>query len=311
MEKKTKKIIVVVAVVVVIAVVAGIAAWYNAPTQKVQRLLDLGQQYLLAEDYEQAETYFYAVIAIEPKTVDAYMYLSDLYIERGDGYEAALSILQEGYNNTLDEGLKIRIDEITALNNSANISEDTEESNISNYVNVLIPQEEINILLEEMDQISNIIIFEHKLKDYTSPQIAADIIREVGEKDAYDGTDGEYYYVGKWYGSTIPDPIIRFSKYEENYSVHFYIDENYASLECFDNPVPEFYPLGVSLDDFLSQMGDQTILDNYKENMISVSQDGMNLYIYDKSVSLKYASGGEIDLSISNGVIYSISYRHN
>ena len=71
MEKKTKKIIVVVAVVAVIAVVAGAAVWYNSPTQKVQRLLDLGQQYLLAEDYEQAVETYKGVLSIDPRNEEA------------------------------------------------------------------------------------------------------------------------------------------------------------------------------------------------------------------------------------------------
>ena len=92
MEKKTKKIIVVVAVIAVIAAVVGAAAWYNSPTQKVQRLLDLGQQYLMAEDYEQAVAIFDEVLEIDANNTEAYKGLLSAYSGMGD---------VDGINDTL------------------------------------------------------------------------------------------------------------------------------------------------------------------------------------------------------------------
>ena len=68
----------------------AIASW--------QEQYDLGMRYLEEGDYEQAIVAFTAVIGIDPKQVDAYINLANIYIEQED-YENAVSILQKGLEN--------------------------------------------------------------------------------------------------------------------------------------------------------------------------------------------------------------------
>lgn len=72
---------------------------YNKPENRLSRALDLGQKYLLEEDYEQAVVAFDKVIEIEPMNVDAYVGKAEAYIGM-DHYDMAIEALEEGYQIT-------------------------------------------------------------------------------------------------------------------------------------------------------------------------------------------------------------------
>ena len=73
--------------------------------------LSLGDKYLEELDYDQARLEYEAVISIDPKNVDAYLGLVEVYIRTLD-FDAALEIAQKGYDETGDELL---LDKIEAL----------------------------------------------------------------------------------------------------------------------------------------------------------------------------------------------------
>jgi len=76
---------------------------------KLQEQLDLGAKYLEEMDYEQALMAFQAALSIEPKNVDAYLGIVEVYIRKND-FETALKYAREGYEATGDERLKEKID---------------------------------------------------------------------------------------------------------------------------------------------------------------------------------------------------------
>lgn len=76
---------------------------------------DLGMRYLEEGDYEQAIVAFTAVIGIDPKQVDAYINLANIYVEQED-YENAVSILQKGLENCDEtETLNEKLSEVNQL----------------------------------------------------------------------------------------------------------------------------------------------------------------------------------------------------
>ena len=77
-----------------------------------QEQYDLGIRYLSEGNYEEAIIAFTAAIEIDPKRVDAYVSLADVYVELGD-MENAMAILESGYAETGDEALREYLDMLT------------------------------------------------------------------------------------------------------------------------------------------------------------------------------------------------------
>lgn len=111
--KNTKQIMAVIAVIVgivVIAVIAGVCI-YNTRGNRLARAFDLGQKYLLEEDYEQAIVEFDKVIEIEPMNVDAYLGKAEACVGLDD-MEMAIAVLEQGYELTASEVIRQRLDEL-------------------------------------------------------------------------------------------------------------------------------------------------------------------------------------------------------
>ncbi|MBD5461056.1 MAG: tetratricopeptide repeat protein [Lachnospiraceae bacterium] len=81
-----------------IAVLVGVGI-YNAPGNRMTRLLNLGDKYLTAQEYEQAVAAYSRAIEIDPKDTDAYLGLADAYQRMGD-MQAAYETLESGYRQT-------------------------------------------------------------------------------------------------------------------------------------------------------------------------------------------------------------------
>lgn len=81
-KKKPKWGVIAAAIVVIIVALAALIAFviYNKPENRLERALDLGQKYLLEEDYEQAVVEFTKAIETDPNCSEGYM-------GRGQAYE--------------------------------------------------------------------------------------------------------------------------------------------------------------------------------------------------------------------------------
>lgn len=130
MDKKVKQRIIVIAILV--ATVIGFHI-YNMPENRLARVLDLGQKYLLEEDYEQAIVDFNKALEIDSKDVDAYLGIADAYVGMGN-VEAAINILEQGYELTENEEIQWRLDEqrssiaeIESAEMEENITEENDE----------------------------------------------------------------------------------------------------------------------------------------------------------------------------------------
>ena len=76
--------------------------------QQIAEQLELGNKYLTESDYEQAIVAFNKVIELDPKQADAYIGLTQVYVETSD-FEKAVQILENGkayLEDSYDERLK-------------------------------------------------------------------------------------------------------------------------------------------------------------------------------------------------------------
>lgn len=97
-------------IVLLLAVIIGIST-FGGRERKLQEQLDLGTRYLEEMNYEEAVVAFNAALKIEPKSVDAYLGIVEVYI-RTNEFDLALETAKEGYEVTGDERLKEKIDMI-------------------------------------------------------------------------------------------------------------------------------------------------------------------------------------------------------
>ena len=83
-----------------------------------QEQYDLGVRYLSEGNYEEAIIAFTTAIEIDPKRVETYESLANAYLAIGDE-DAALTILEEGYETTQDVALLTLLEEMRANMESA------------------------------------------------------------------------------------------------------------------------------------------------------------------------------------------------
>ena len=77
---------------------------------KWQEQYDLGMKYVSEGNYEEAIIAFAAAIEIDPKSVDAYLALADVYEAQGDT-ESLQAILEQGQEATGDVRFQERLEE--------------------------------------------------------------------------------------------------------------------------------------------------------------------------------------------------------
>ncbi|HIY05611.1 MAG TPA: tetratricopeptide repeat protein [Candidatus Evtepia faecigallinarum] len=78
-----------------------------------QTLYDAGIQYTEEGNYDQAIASFEDAIALDANKPEAYSALADVYVAM-ENLEKALEVLQQGIDATGDDGLKARVEEISA-----------------------------------------------------------------------------------------------------------------------------------------------------------------------------------------------------
>lgn len=96
MQKNTTLIIIAAIVVAVLVASAFLIASRLGNSSKLSESLDLGNQYLTEQNYEEAVAAFLVAIDIDPKCAEAYIGAADAYIGLGD-YDSALSNFHTRY----------------------------------------------------------------------------------------------------------------------------------------------------------------------------------------------------------------------
>ena len=116
-KKKNKKpLIIVVGILLLVAIVAtGLLFMGFQNTRAFNDAMDAGNRYLLAENLEQAEVHFLRAIEIDPREVEPYLLLSDIYVTWNQP-DRAIEILEEGLNNVAEADrntIEDRLSEVT------------------------------------------------------------------------------------------------------------------------------------------------------------------------------------------------------
>lgn len=111
MKRKAGMIAAAVIILVIAAVLAGLWISRGRVSAQVREQLNLGEQYLLEQEYEQAVVAFTEAIALDEKNVEAYLGLAEAYLGLQDE-DAALAALRDGYTATKDARLQERIEEL-------------------------------------------------------------------------------------------------------------------------------------------------------------------------------------------------------
>lgn len=115
MNEKKKRYVIAAATVVILVTIIALLLGRGSFTGKITELLDLGNKYLMEQDYEQAVVAFTKAIEIDPMSVEAHIGLVEAYIRNGE-FEMALEAAKKGYELTGDERLKEKIDMIESGN---------------------------------------------------------------------------------------------------------------------------------------------------------------------------------------------------
>jgi len=114
-----KKLIIIISIIITLAILVGVGvfALSGNKTTKIADKLDLGEKYLEELEYEKALAYFMEVLEIDPKNVDAYLGIADVYVAMGE-HQKALEILDVGYQETENEKMVEKFEEVEALMSS-------------------------------------------------------------------------------------------------------------------------------------------------------------------------------------------------
>ncbi len=124
-NKKTKSKAVLISAVAVIAialiVVLAIVVPKSAEASKVTEQLNLGDKYLSELNYEQAAVAYQTVIEIDPKNVDAYLALVEIYVAQKE-YDKAIEVLEDAVDQLSGDAkdeVKDRLKEVKKLKKQA------------------------------------------------------------------------------------------------------------------------------------------------------------------------------------------------
>lgn len=138
--KNGKKILIFVIsimVILLIAVNVFLYLYMNGPSKKAAEQLDLGQQYLLDMEYEEAVAAFEIAIELEPKNTEAYLGMAEAYLAMGEP-QKAIKILKKGYRETEDEELKELLDELEEEQNREEADVSIVQVDTSEFPNIRV-----------------------------------------------------------------------------------------------------------------------------------------------------------------------------
>lgn len=106
-SSKTKLFILIAAIAIVVLTIGAVILFTSkgGTAKKVEKQLSLGAKYLSELDYEQAVAAYELAIEIDPKSVDAYLGVAEVYIVMGE-YDKAEEVLEDAKDAVDGEDLR-------------------------------------------------------------------------------------------------------------------------------------------------------------------------------------------------------------
>lgn len=238
-----------------IAVLFTTACGQKAPTWQEQ--YDLGVRYLEDGNYEEAIIAFTAAIEIDPNNTESYLRLADIYSELTD-YENAKLVLEKGFENTEDEVIKTKLNELL--------------------------EEHLSLLLkEDVDYANDFLVGGKPVTNCT----LADIIA------AYPSAKEEEWYYDPIRESSLDEGMIQYRQRVKT-EMHGFSDGvvagavsndsplNWLSFQYENSPAFDFreIALGDSFEDVIRKLGFNEDSEDYLKDYSSINVHVSNEYVY-------------------------------
>ena len=143
MQKTRKAIIAGIIAATVLLIVIGVitVVALASPTRRAERQMDVAGKYLDDMEYEQAIAEYEKVIELDPNLEDAYVKIAKIYVALGD-YDAAVDILEQGYDETGTKRLKRKLETMEELRTEARRGDSEEESPPVETIEISTPTSE-------------------------------------------------------------------------------------------------------------------------------------------------------------------------
>lgn len=108
---KTRRVLMIILGVIMMISISLIAFNQITQTKTTQEHLDNAVQLVELRDYSRAIIEYRTALAINKKSIAAYLGLADIYIEQKETYQAK-TILTRGYNITKNSEIKSKLEEL-------------------------------------------------------------------------------------------------------------------------------------------------------------------------------------------------------
>lgn len=95
----------------IVCVLLAVTACGNSIERQIAKQLELGEKYLTELNYEEAIVALQKVIDLEPRNVEVYLQLAEVYVQMKD-YDRVIEILEQGYQNTQNEDVLEKLEKV-------------------------------------------------------------------------------------------------------------------------------------------------------------------------------------------------------
>ena len=139
MKKGKKVLIFIISILVILLLVVNLFLYMymNNSSRRAKEQLNLGQQYLLNMEYEEAIAAYEIAIELEPKCTEAYLGMAQAYMAMGET-EKAIRILKRGYRETEDDEIKALLNELEEEQNREEVDLNIVQIDTSEFPNITV-----------------------------------------------------------------------------------------------------------------------------------------------------------------------------
>ena len=293
-----------IALVIILLAVIGIVAYSNAPAVRLQKRLDLGNRYLSEMEYEKAIAEYEAVIEIDPKNAEAYLGLSDAYIEMGE-YEKASAILEEGYTITGVEIIQRKLEEVNTLlvSTTENIPEEPAEVDLDGVI------EEVRAQLPNVSiafTMDSVVLGETDMSGVKAEYIG----KPYAKSNLMNNDTLDTVYVCYGHDTPIPE-----GNEEDEFGFFFASlaeGGNIVSMNCHDKDIlcSQLFYVGDPEEELFHALGITSDIVGRKGSITNDDRE-LTIYSWKEGYFLKYVEGDrQMTAGVRNGKIYTVGYSY-
>lgn len=117
-KRKKNLLPIIIAIIAAVVAIVVIVLVVNSKSVQVNRHFNAAEKYMAELDYVNAVAEYKTIIKIDPKNVDAYIGLAEVYLAMDDS-GSAIEVLEDGYRETESETIMEKLDELMILQEEA------------------------------------------------------------------------------------------------------------------------------------------------------------------------------------------------